>query len=167
MKHSMAPIVHETSRVLILGSMPGNISLEKGEYYANPKNHFWKILYELFGAAECTTYEEKVALLREKGLAVWDVIESCEREGSLDSNIRNAQINDLKGLLDRYPNIQAIVLNGGEADRRLKKKDRDQLNPKLQFIKLPSTSPVPGKNVLKFEEKVEVWRVICSIVNKI
>lgn len=159
-KKSMEPVINSESKVLILGSMPGNISLEKGEYYANPRNHFWKILFEIFNYHGDDCYEDKIEFLLANGLALWDVLESCEREGSLDSSIRNATVNDICGLLDDYPNIEMIVLNGGEAGRRLKNSYAEKLRAKVRIIQLPSTSPVPGRNVLKYDEKVKVWRAI-------
>lgn len=156
-KSSLKPIINSSSRILILGSMPGDISLEKGEYYANPRNHFWRILFEIFSVEESMDYDKNIELILSNKLALWDVIEICEREGALDSNIRNAKINDIDGLLKEFLSIDTIILNGGEAYRRLTKTYKKNLNPSIRIVKFPSTSPVPGKNVLNYEEKVKVW----------
>lgn len=84
---SFEPLVDKESKVLILGSMPGVMSLNKQQYYGNPRNHFWKIIYSLFNEVEDELYEQKKAFLLRKGIALWDVINNCYREGSLDSNI--------------------------------------------------------------------------------
>lgn len=159
-KTSLAPIIDLNSKILILGSMPGDISLEKKMYYANPHNHFWKIIFEIFNQEFIPDYNKRIAFMLSKKIALWDVLEVCEREGSLDSNIRNVKINDISGLLEKYPNIDTIFLNGGEADRRLTQKYRKGLKSNLIFEKLPSTSPVPGKNVLQYSEKIKVWSKI-------
>src|SRR5690625_8040424 len=83
---SFPPVLPETPRVLILGSMPGGMSLEKQEYYGNPRNHFWDILFELFQQDPLTDYEEKMQFLKQHQIALWDTIGTCYREGSLDSN---------------------------------------------------------------------------------
>lgn len=156
-KWSLDPIIQPSSKILILGSLPGDLSLEESRYYANPRNHFWKIMFTLFEEAETVDYEKRVNLILSNGLALWDVLKVCERKGSLDSNIRNAELNDLAGLLEKYPQIHTIIFNGGEANRRLNQNYRKTLSPKLKFECFPSTSPVPGKNVLGYEDKLKVW----------
>jgi hypoxanthine-DNA glycosylase len=160
---SLDPVIDENSRVLILGTMPGPNSLEKREYYANPRNQFWKIIYRVMDKSEepASGYEEKIKFLREKGIALWDVLESCEREGASDSIIRNGQPNDFKALLRQYPNLQRIFFNGVQAKKLFGKVDG--IDPNLVNEKpLPSTSP---RNTQALELKTEKWKGIVMTTN--
>ena len=115
-KTGLDAIVDEDSRVLILGSLPGNESLKKQQYYAKQGNRFWKIIYGLFGEDEIhNEYEKRVKFLRDNHIAIWDVLSSAMRDGSLDSNIEQESYNDLRGLLGKYPQIKLIALNGKKA----------------------------------------------------
>ncbi|KAA9011879.1 DNA-deoxyinosine glycosylase [Niallia endozanthoxylica] len=160
---SLEPIVNHQSKVLILGSMPGLESLRKQQYYGNPRNHFWGIMYKLFQQEELQDYREKMAFIKNHHIALWDVIYSCLREGSLDSNIKAEVPNDILGLLERYPNIQFIGFNGGKAYEVFKKKIGFRTLD-INYKKLPSTSPVPGRNVKSFEEKLQDWKIIKEYV---
>jgi len=157
---SLEPIVDQQSKVLILGSIPGVESLRKQQYYGNPRNHFWGIMYRLFHQEELKTYDEKITFIKKHQISLWDVIYSCIREGSLDSNIQEELPNDIPGLLEQFPSIQFIGFNGGKAYDVFKKKIGFHTLKDVQYLKLPSTSPVPGKNVKSFEEKVMVWQVV-------
>ncbi|MBB6636100.1 DNA-deoxyinosine glycosylase [Cohnella thailandensis] len=165
--HSFPPFADEQSRLLILGSMPGVRSLELSQYYGNPRNFFWRILYELLGegadrAAEAS-YEERLAFARRHGIAMWDVIEACERPGSLDSDIRNAVPNEVPGLLRRYPGIRVIACNGTKSHSELLKQYGDA--PELRsrtVIRLPSSSPVPTPKFRGLEDRLAVWRELLS-----
>ena len=108
------PIVSENSRVLILGSMPSVVSLEKQEYYGFKHNRFWKIM-GLYAGCRWESYEMKKRFILQEGFALWDVIDSCEREGSLDSKIKNIICSDIDGLLKQYPKIHMVILNGQKA----------------------------------------------------
>ncbi len=99
---SFPPIINSRSRVLILGSMPGIKSLQAQEYYAHPQNQFWKIMTALLGFELPLTYMHKKKMLLKNNIALWDVIASCRREGSLDSNIRHIRLNDFEGLFKKY-----------------------------------------------------------------
>ncbi|REK71713.1 DNA-deoxyinosine glycosylase [Paenibacillus paeoniae] len=170
MIYSFPPVVDERSRVLIAGTAPSVKSLEYGQFYGHPQNYFWRILYGLFqesapGDSEYPPpdpiYENRIAFLREHRLAVWDVIHSCEREGSLDANIKEEIPNDFPGLLERYPGIQAIAFNGSKAYDTFRKTFGD--HPSLQQvakIKLPSSSPIPTKHMRSLEDRINVWRAI-------
>ena len=156
---SFQPIVDERSRLLILGSMPGVESLRLQQYYANPRNQFWKIIHALFDLEPCESYEERVSFLKSKDIALWDVIENCYREGSLDSNIREEKVNDFRGLFMAYPNIKIVMFNGGKAFETYKKWIGFNTIEKVMFQKLTSSSPA---NTKKYDEKLKEW---CSIRN--
>lgn len=161
---SLEPIVNHQSKVLILGSIPGVESLRKQQYYGNPRNHFWRIMYMLFQQTKLQDYDEKMTFIQNNHIALWDVIYSCLREGSLDSNIKGEQPNDILGLLERYPNIQFFGFNGGKAYDVFKKKIGFDRLDNIQYRKLPSTSPVPGRNVKSFDEKLQDWQIIKEYV---
>ena len=111
----LRPNIDKDCRALILGSMPGVKSLEAQQYYAHPQNRFWPMMAHLLGEELPSAYEEKLAMLLRHHIALWDSIGSCEREGSLDSAIRNEQGNDFAALLQEYPGIRAIYFNGGKS----------------------------------------------------
>jgi len=154
---SFQPIIDEQSRILILGSMPGVDSLRLQQYYANPRNQFWKILYELYDTQASQDYWERVSFVKSKQIAVWDVIENCYREGSLDSKIREEKVNDFRGLFKAFPNIRTVLFNGGKAFETYKKWVGFGTIPYLSFHKLTSSSPA---NTKKYEEKLREWVVI-------
>lgn len=160
---SFQPIVDERSRVLILGSMPGVESLRLQEYYANPRNQFWKIIYALFDLEPCEAYEERVSFIKSKGIALWDVIENCYREGSLDANIREEKTNKLSSLFKAYPSIRVVIFNGGKAFETYKKLIGFSAIPNLTFQKLSSSSPA---NTKKYGEKLREWSVIKDLLNQ-
>lgn len=155
---SFPPIVGENCRVLVLGSMPGVASLEAGFYYAHRRNAFWPIMGELFGS-----YPKEIELryrwLAEKGIALWDVLESCEREGSLDSGICQGVPNDIEGLLAGCPKITHVFCNGGAA-YNMYKRYFGALAP--EAIRLPSTSPAAASYT--FEQKLTQWRKILEVL---
>ncbi|UOQ48738.1 DNA-deoxyinosine glycosylase [Gracilibacillus caseinilyticus] len=157
--HSLDPIIDQHANILILGSIPGKQSLMKQQYYGNSRNHFWPILFEIYEREWIENYEDKVAFLHEKAIALWDVIGACYREGSLDSNITEAEPNSLEDLLDTYPAIQRIGCNGTKAYQTFRKHFAHLID-RYDVRKLPSTSPIPGRYNKTFEEKVDVWKDI-------
>ena len=116
---SFPPIISKDSKILILGSVPGIKSLEMQEYYAHPQNKFWRILFELFNEDYTTDYAEKIDLLKKNKIAVWDVIDSCERKGSLDTKIKNENHHNILKLLDDFPSINVIFCNGQKSFKTL------------------------------------------------
>lgn len=153
---SFPPIINENSKILILGSIPGLKSLEMQQYYAHPQNKFWKIIFEIFNEEFTTDYSERIKILEKHHIALWDVIDTCERKGSLDSEIRNEEANRIGELLQNYPNIKGIFCNGQKSYKNLQK-----MLPKdfyLPIIALPSTSPAHAS--LKYEEKLKKWKLI-------
>jgi hypoxanthine-DNA glycosylase len=148
----LAPVLDENTRLLVLGSFPGVASLRAQQYYGHPQNHFWKILGALWQQPLTEMpYPERVAALRAHGLGLWDVYQACEREGSLDADIRAAELNDLASLRQRCPRLLAIAHNGGESFRHAK--HTQALG--LPVYQLPSTSPANAS--WSFERKRAAW----------
>lgn len=156
MKQAFPPLVNQNSKILILGTMPGEKSLELQEYYGNKGNRFWKLLFTLFNRPLPKEYIEKKQLLEENNIALWDVLAYCERTGSLDSNIKNEKANDFESFYKQYPNIKHVFFSSKNAsnfyDKYVgRKKD-------LQYSILPSPS---GANASKsFLQKLEEWEAI-------
>lgn len=155
------PIAGHDPKVLILGSMPGRISLSLQQYYANHQNSFWFIMGEICGAKPELPYAERVIRLTTAGIALWDVLKHCERDGSLDNRIlKDTEMpNEFNGLLQRYPTIEVICFNGQKAANSFKKLVTPALSEdllrRLILIALPSTSPA---NTTKSRaEKVKMW----------
>ncbi|QQV04399.1 DNA-deoxyinosine glycosylase [Chryseobacterium sp. FDAARGOS 1104] len=152
---SFPPIINANSKILILGSIPGLKSLEKQQYYGHPQNKFWKIIFHLFNEDFTEDYIQRINILKKHHIALWDVIDSCERKGSLDSEIKNEEANQIPELLQKYPNIQAIFCNGGKSYKNLQKMlGKNSIVP---FYLLPSTSPL---HTISFEKKLEEWKKI-------
>jgi double-stranded uracil-DNA glycosylase len=157
--HSFPPLARADARILILGSMPGVASLRAGRYYAHPRNAFWDIMGALVGAGRNLDYEQRLEGLMEAGIAVWDVLHSAERQGSLDSAILNPVPNDLLGLLEKCSQIGLIATNGGFASSAFKRYAWPQLcqaRTGLRWVQLPSTSPANAR--LSLETKTRLWR---------
>ena len=155
---SFPPIINYESKILILGSIPGMKSLEMKQYYAHPQNKFWKIICELFHEELTTDYAERIKILEKYHVALWDVIDNCEREGSLDSGIRNEEANKIGELLHNYPNIKAIFCNGQKSYKNLLK--ILPIDFHLPIIVLPSTSPAHAS--LRYEEKLKSWKMVLN-----
>jgi hypoxanthine-DNA glycosylase len=148
----LPPVLDADTRVLVLGSFPGLASLRAQRYYGHPQNHFWKIFGALWSLdLMAASYPERIALARAHGLGLWDVYAACEREGSLDAAIRAPELNDLAGLRQRCPALQAIVHNGGESFRHAK--HTQALG--VPVYRLPSTSPANAS--WSFEKKRAAW----------
>jgi len=151
----LAPIAAPDARLLVLGSFPSVASLQAQQYYAHPRNHFWPILSALWGIDLCALpYAQRVAAVRQRGLAIWDVYGACRREGSLDSAIEDAEPNDLHALAARLPQLAAIAHNGGESARAM----RITRALGLPVHRLPSTSPANAS--WSFERKLAAWRAV-------
>jgi len=152
---SFPPFIDEQSEILILGSIPGVKSLEKQQYYAHPQNKFWKIIFELFSEEFTEDYSVRINILKKNHIAIWDVIDSCERKGSLDSEIKNEEANQIEELLENYPNIKAVFCNGGKSYKNLQKLLGK--NFRIPIYLLPSTSPL---HTISFERKFEDWKKV-------
>lgn len=153
--HPIPPLYNENSRILIIGSFPSVKSREQMFFYGHPQNRFWKVLAAVFECAVPQTVEEKRRFLYEKQIAVWDVIGSCDIEGSADSTIKNVVPNDLSVILDNA-GIKHIFVNGKTAEKYYNKYQKTRIN--RNAICLPSTSPANAAYSL--EKLIEAWKVI-------
>lgn len=151
----LAPVIARGTRLVVLGSFPGVASLAAKRYYAHPQNQFWRLLGAIWGIDLVGRgYDERLAELRTRGLGLWDVYASCEREGSLDAAIREARLNDLASLKRRAPRLEAVAHNGGESARH--RRHTQALG--IVVHRLPSTSPANAS--WSFERKLEAWRAV-------
>src|SRR5699024_2270506 len=154
---SFEPVLPETPKALILGSMPGGVSLRKKEYDGNPRNHFWQIIYGLFNKEMDRQYEDKIAFIKNHHIALWDIIGRCYREGSLDENIVDEQPDEMNGWRNEHPSIRLIACNGSKSYDTFRRYFKPN---QANVIKLPSTSPIPGRYTKSFNEKFEEWKQI-------
>jgi len=149
---SFEPVFLPQARVLIVGSMPSVKSLADSQYYAHPRNAFWPMLFDVFGKEPTTDYEAKKALIRENHLALWDVAGICEREGSLDSNMKDIQYNDFALLYGACPHIHTVLCNGGTAHSLFMKSG---YAGERQVYRMPSTSPA---YTMAYAKKLAIWK---------
>ena len=161
--NSFSPVCRADARVLVLGSMPGVASLTAGQYYAQPQNVFWQIIEQLYGIDRRAPYGERLEALIAHRVALWDVLESCQRPGSLDSNIRRSSAlpNDFVRFFVRHPQICAVFFNGktaAELYRRLVLPTLAVRFPDLRYATLPSTSPANAG--ITSADKLAAWRAI-------
>jgi double-stranded uracil-DNA glycosylase len=158
---SFPPIADHRAKILILGSMPGVKSLEQQQYYAHPRNAFWPIMSALFAIDRTLDYDKRCQLLVDKQIAVWDVLQACQRQGSLDQAINSASMvtNDFNLFLQHHPDITKIVFNGAKAEHVFKRLVLPTLTePQHTILRLllPSTSPAHAS--LSFDDKLAIWR---------
>ena len=164
-KQSFPPVAGERPGVLILGSLPGEESLRRQQYYAHPRNAFWPIMGELFGFDPALPYPERLARLTAAGVALWDTIGAGRREGSLDGNIRDAEPNPVAALLEEFPSIGLVCCNGGKSFEQLKAGASELFaRPGLRIERLPSTSPAAA--MFRYEEKRDAWRIVAEFLRK-
>jgi len=155
----LAPIITADTRLVVLGSFPSVASLASQQYYAHPRNQFWPIVSALWGLTgeddlRHQPYERRLQAARDHGLGIWDVYAHCQREGSLDSAIQGAQLNELSRLKEWAPGLRAIAHNGGESARHM----RITQALGLPVVKLPSTSRAHAS--WSFERKLHAWRAV-------
>ncbi|HEX5611889.1 MAG TPA: DNA-deoxyinosine glycosylase [Burkholderiales bacterium] len=158
---SFPPIADGRSRVLVLGSMPGGESLRANQYYAHRRNAFWTIMSELLGFDAQLPYETRVRALRSAGIALWDVLHSCKRDGSLDSSIEAASetANDFRAFFQAHPAIRAVFFNGAKAQSAFEAHVRPALaDLELRYQRLPSTSPAHAG--MPVAMKLKAWRAV-------
>ena len=154
--HGFPPVVDGNCRLLILGSMPSVQSLERAQYYGYPRNHFWPMLAMILGEECPLEYSGRVEMALRHGVALWDSIATCVRPGSLDQDIRQAEPNDIPGLLRGYPHIRTVCFNGQAAQKAY-----DRFHARMDgvgYLLLPSSSPVPRRDIRSLEDKLPRWR---------
>jgi hypoxanthine-DNA glycosylase len=166
---SFAPIVSEEAVVLILGSMPGKKSLELQQYYAHVQNSFWQIMGVVCGANSDFPYTDRIQHLNKCGIAVWDVLQHCEREGSLDSAIKSdSEIpNDFEQFFQSYSNIRHLFFNGQKAEKSFRKRVWPYLSPdireRISLTTLPSTSPA-NTQLTRDKKQAEWYNQITAVL---
>lgn len=158
---SFPPIIGPNARILILGSIPGAASLAANEYYAHPRNLFWRIIADLLDIDPLLDYSSKTQALITAQIAVWDVMKSCYRPGSLDAAIDKQSIvaNDFNALFKNHPQIQQVFFNGATAEQSFRRLVLPGLNClQLSLQRLPSTSPAHA--AMSYQQKLAHWRII-------
>ena len=155
-KYSFSPISHPNATILILGTMPGAQSLALQQYYAHPRNAFWKIIFSVLETPFSADYEQRKSALLANHIALWDVLEACVREGSLDSAIEEEVPNDFVSFLKAHPNITHIYFNGQKAAKFFKQ--HVAVSDTYHLVTLPSTSPAHAG--MSFEKKLREWESI-------
>lgn len=160
---SFPPIAAPDAKILILGSMPGRISLQHQQYYAHPRNAFWPIMARLFGAGPGVSYEHRCRVLVHHRIAVWDVLKRCWRPGSLDAAIdpQSVEVNDFQEFLAMHPNIRHVFFNGRKAEQTFHRYAAPGLDGlDLEMEALPSTSPAHA--AMNLDEKCRAWSVLAT-----
>ncbi len=157
--HPFQPVIDEASKILILGTFPSIKSFENAFYYGHPQNQFWKLLAAVFKEDVPKKIEEKIAFLKRHHIALWDMVKVCQRESSLDSSLKNVEVNDIADLLKKYPNIEAIFFTGRKAQELY---SRHFTNLQIPTFYLPSPSPAYRK--LNFEKKIEKWSILTQFL---
>lgn len=153
----LAPIEDVESEILILGTLPGKVSLKTQQYYSSPSNHFWKIISAVFNESSLSSSEERNIFLLRNHIALWDVLKSANRERSLDSAIKNPVANDLRGFVEKHPNLKVIGLNGKEAYAYYEKYiGLDNISKNIRIVTLPSSSS--SNTHLTLNEKIRLWK---------
>lgn len=154
-KRCFPPVVDPHTRILILGSLPGEVSLAQSQYYAHKQNQFWRLIGEVIGQdLVAMPYKERLKMLLAVHVGLWDVVAEAKREGSLDSNIRGHVGNDLVRLIQSMPNLAVIAFNGGTAER-IGLKALARHGDHLRIVKLPSSSPA---HTMPYPEKLCAWQ---------
>ena len=158
---SFAPNSDLNARILILGSIPGRESLKAERYYAHPRNQFWRIMATLLGFAPDLAYEDRLLALQRHRIALWDVMHSCQRAGSLDASIETDTIeaNDFAAFFQSHSEIRSVFFNGATAQATYNKQVLPGLPAlPLQYTRLPSTSPAHA--ALSFNQKRDAWKAV-------
>lgn len=153
----LAPVINTQTKLVILGSFPGQQSLSKQQYYAHPRNQFWPLLSAIFNHdLNVLTYTERLQAVLDYGLGIWDVYATCQRIGSLDSAITGGIVNPLEQLWLHAPSLQAIAHNGGLSWRNAS----CIKNIAIAVYRLPSSSPAHAR--MSFAEKLQIWRAVLA-----
>jgi hypoxanthine-DNA glycosylase len=159
---SFRPIAARDARILVLGSMPGVESLRRKQYYAHPQNQFWRIMEALFGIDRASPYGARVRALKARRIAVWDVLHSCVREGSLDTMIEDEVANDFAQFFCVHPRLSHVFFNGAKAEASYRRYVPAQTAGRtIRYMRLPSTSPAHAS--LAAARKLAAWRAILDV----
>lgn len=162
LKTNFDPVVDDRTRLLILGSLPGDASLRAGQYYGHPRNVFWRLIGGVIGCdLAALRYDDRLEALKAAGVGLWDVIARAERPGSLDAAIRNAEAADLRRLVSELPELRAVAFNGGTA-ARIGRRSLAGLEG-LGLFDLPSSSPAHAARSL--EQKAAAWAVLARALS--
>jgi TDG/mug DNA glycosylase family protein len=154
-----APASGPDPTVLVLGTFPSVIARRERAYYANPQNQFWPMIERLFGIPRSLPYPERLAALNARGVALWDTVDACRQEGSMDQTIRDPVLADVAGWLEAHPSVRLVAVNGRTAERFLKAALRGRaVAPSVRIEVLPSTSPANAST--SYEEKRRRWSVL-------
>ncbi|RZJ31367.1 MAG: DNA-deoxyinosine glycosylase [Flavobacterium sp.] len=162
-KSALQPLVYNDSRILILGTMPGEKSIQLQQYYGNRGNRFWKIMFEVFDETFSTDYDVRKELLKKKKIALWNVLESCEREGSQDQKIKNEKANDFPAFFETFPNIKFVFFESKTAAKFYMRHTLYKVG--VQYSTLPSTSGLNAGS--SHEEKVAEWKQVAAASNNV
>lgn len=157
---SFNPISSPDSKILLLGTMPGTKSLELNQYYGHNQNNFWKFMFTILGEEFSTDYQIRKNLLIKNRIALWDVLQFCDRVGSLDSAIKNEVANDFENFLTLHNQIEYILFNGQKAAAFFKK--YIHLDKEYQTFTLPSTSPANASKA--YQNKLNEWKIIQTLL---
>ena len=163
MPTSLPPVVDDGTRVLVLGSMPGEVSLRMQQYYAHPRNAFWRIMGDLLEFDPDTDYQRRLAALRSAGIGLWDVLRICDRPGSMDAAIvrESMEPNDFDTLFAVHRSIAQVFFNGATAERAFLRLVAPTLHTPVAHRRLPSTSPANA--AVPYEAKLDAWRAVAGV----
>jgi TDG/mug DNA glycosylase family protein len=156
------PILPNKPHTLILGTMPGEKSIEMNQYYAHPQNQFWRLMGDIYGANQSLPYEKRVQKLKDQGIAVWDVVRACTRSGSMDADIKNEVSNDFEEFYSNYPTVKLVVFDSLTAEKLYKKWVLPTLTRRLKYVRVPSPSPANAR--LGYAAKLALWSEALSLV---
>lgn len=163
LKRSFPPVVDLKTRLIVLGSLPGEESLARAQYYANPRNHFWRLIGAVIGSdLVALGYEARLEAMLAAGVGLWDTVGAATRRGSLDGNIRLDRANDLATLVASLPRLRAVGFNGGKSAALGMPQLAERTD--LKLIPLPSSSPAYTR---PFEEKLEAWMKLAPFLSPV
>ncbi len=168
-KSGLPALVGDNPKILILGSLPSDQSIARQEYYANPRNLFWKVMAGVFDDSVPESYELKKEYIVSRHISLWDVFASAERDGSLDANIREMAYNDIAGFLKEHPSIKVIALNGGKASKAFQKMSKHCLDDfgSVTMLPLTSTSALSLSAGWPLERIIEQWKQILKAYEEV
>ena len=154
--HPLAPIVDASCDTLILGTMPSPKSREAAFYYANPQNRFWRVMAAVLGESLPDSNADRAEMLLRRGIALWDVLRSCEIDGASDASIKDPVPNDIAGLVAKYPNIKRVFTTGGTAYRLYQK----LVFPQTGIAAIPLPSPSAANARMRTDDLIKAYEVI-------